>query len=253
MNGGMPGLDGWPGADKRRARRSSPGYAVRAPLLRWLEEEGEAAAQAHGRSLRVLDVGCGNKPYYPYFAACAAEYVGVDVVPGPEVDLVGGVEALPVPDGSFDLVLCTQVLEHVDDPARAVAELRRVTAPGGRVLASTHGVQAFHPSPGDYWRWTRTGLEKLFHDNAPWASVTVQPGSGSAACVAMLASFYIRNTLRRLGLGPVGAAVTWLLNTVAGAVDRVSPAYGGTGPGTLHANYHVVAVAPGAGEGGQAA
>ena len=70
------------------------------------------------------------------------------------------VEALPVEDSSFDVVLCTQVLEHCDDPDQAVRELRRVTRPGGRVLASTHGVQVYHPSPEDYWRWTHTGLTR---------------------------------------------------------------------------------------------
>ena len=74
-------------------------------------------------------------------------------------------------------MLCTQVLEHVDDPAQAVRELARVTAPGGRVLASTHGVQVYHPSPVDYWRWTHAGLERLFRQNAEWASVTVVPAS----------------------------------------------------------------------------
>jgi SAM-dependent methyltransferase len=234
-------LADWPGKDKRRAPRTWSNYAVRAPLLRWLREEGELAARAHGPTLRVLDVGCANKPYYPFFAACAKEYVGVDVVPGPEVDLIGGVEALPVPDASFDLVICTQVLEHVESPQRAVAELRRVTAPGGRVLASTHGVQAYHPSPGDYWRWTRTGLERLFRENASWSSVTVRPGSGTAACIAMLIAFYVNHFLRRVRLGAAGAGTTWLLNTLAEAADRRIQQLGGTGPGTLHANYHVVA------------
>lgn len=234
----------WPGAEKRRARRSSPQYAVRAPLLQWLREEGELAARTHGPTLRVLDVGCGNKPYYPFFAACAKQYVGVDVASGPEVDLIGGVEALPVPDASFDLVICTQVLEHVENPQRAVAELRRVTAPGGRVLASTHGVQAYHPSPGDYWRWTRTGLERLFRENGGWSSVTVRPGSGTAACIAMLISFYFKLFLDKLGLGLVGRGAAWVLNTLAEAADRRSSQLGGSGPATLHANYHVVAEVP---------
>lgn len=234
----------WPGADKRRALRSSKGYAVRAPLLRWLQEEGRLAARTHGKTLRVLDVGCGNKPYYPYFAACAEEYVGVDVVAGPGVDLVGGVEVLPVPDASFDLVICTQVLEHVDDPRKAVAELRRVTAPGGRVLASTHGVQVYHPSPGDHWRWTRTGLERLFSENGSWQSVTVRPGSGTAACIAMLIAYYLSLFLGKLRLELLGRGPTWLLNTLAEQLDRHSAQLGGVGPGTLHANYHVVAEAP---------
>ncbi|RPH55393.1 MAG: methyltransferase domain-containing protein, partial [Acidobacteria bacterium] len=68
--------------------------------------------------------------------------------------------------GAF--VVVEFLLEHVEDPARAVRELHRVTSPGGRVLASTHGVQVYHPSPTDYWRWTHAGLERLFRQNADW-------------------------------------------------------------------------------------
>ena len=92
-------------------------------------------------------------------------YVGVDPVDNPKAELKGSVEELPVEDASFDVVLCNQVLEHCDDPVKAVSELRRVTAPGGRVLATTHGVMPYHPSPTDYWRWTHAGLEKLFAEN----------------------------------------------------------------------------------------
>lgn len=231
----------WPGADKRRAPRTHLSYAVRAPLLRWLREEGERAATEHGPTLRVLDVGCGDKPYFPYFAGCAASYVGVDVVPGPEVDLVGGAEHLPVADGGFDLVLCTQVLEHVDDPAAAVRELRRVAAPGGRILASTHGVQVYHPSPNDFWRWTHSGLERLFAENGDWASVRVRPGSGTASCLTMLISTYTDLLLRRAHLARLSGSAVWLLNGLGAAIDGSSATLRGTGPGTLHANYHVVA------------
>jgi len=97
---------------------------VRSSLAEWLPREATAAHAELGR-LRVLDVGCGVKPYYPYFAPYADSYLGVDVVENPAAELLGGVEDLPVEDGSFDVVLFTQVLEHCDDPARAVAELRR--------------------------------------------------------------------------------------------------------------------------------
>ncbi len=126
----------------------------------------------------MLDVGCGVKPYYPYFASVASDYVGVDVVENPAAELLGSVEALPVEDASFDVVLCTQVLEHCDDPAQAVRELRRVTAPGGRVLCSTHGVQVYHPSPVDYWRWTHEGLRRVFEQNADWSSLDRRAGGG---------------------------------------------------------------------------
>jgi SAM-dependent methyltransferase len=149
-----------------------------------------------------------------------------------------------VEDASFDVVLCNQVLEHCDDPARAVSELRRVTAPGGRVLASTHGVMAYQPSPADYWRWTHAGLEKLFGENGSWASVRVTPASGTTACLGMIASLYLDLALRRLSLGFVARPLIAAINALAEAVDGRSARLSEPGPGTIHANFHVVAEAP---------
>jgi SAM-dependent methyltransferase len=178
------------------------------------------------------------KPYYPYFAGIASEYVGVDVVENPVAELLGPVEALPVDDGSFDVVLCTQVLEHSDDPAEAVRELRRVTAPGGRVLCSTHGVQVYHPSPVDYWRWTHAGLRRVFEQNATWSALTVEPGAGTASGLAMLLGTFVEIALRRtlLARPPV-----WLLNTAGAALDARSETLRRPVPGSLIPNFHVVA------------
>lgn len=223
--------------------RSMPTYAVRAPLVRWLREQAAEAYASLGR-YRVLDVGCGQKPYEPIFAPYAAAYVGVDPVDNPRAELKGFVEDLPVEDGSFDVVLCNQVLEHSDDPAKAVSELRRVTAHGGRVLLSTHGVMAYHPSPTDYWRWTHAGLEKLFEDNDSWASVRVTPASGTTACLGMLLAMYLDLAFRRARVGAVAKPIVAGINTVAGAVDGRSARLREPGAGALFANYHVVAEAP---------
>jgi SAM-dependent methyltransferase len=229
----------WPGRERRDPPLSSPTWAVRAPLARWLEEEAR-----HGSGYRVLDVGCGPKPYYPFFAERAREYVGVDV-DNPAAELKGFVEDLPVDDGSFDVVLCTQVLEHCDDPAQAVRELRRVTAPGGRVLASTHGVQYYHANPNDYWRWTHAGLRRLFEQHADWGHVDVKAGAGTAVCLAMLIGSYIEIACRRVGVGPAARIPVWLLNRGASAVDSRSALLREPRQGSLTANFHVVAsVAP---------
>lgn len=228
-------------ADPRLApRRSLPTYAVRAPLVRWLREEARRAHEDLG-AYRLLDVGCGQKPYAPLFAPYASAYVGVDPVANPHADLRGPVEALPVEDGSFDLVLCNQVLEHADDPPLAVRELHRALAPGGRLLLSTHGTHVYHPSPVDYWRWTHAGLEKVLRDNAEWGSVTVTPASGTTACLAMLVSVYLDLAARRAHVGPLARPVVAALNTLAEAVDRRAPGLGEPRPGTLFANFHVVA------------
>jgi SAM-dependent methyltransferase len=219
---------------------SMPTYAVRAPLARWLAAEARRARTDFG-PYRLLDVGCGEKPYRPLFDPYVVEYVGVDPLENPRAELRGVIEALPVADGSFDVALCLQVLEHAENPAQGVRELHRVTRPGGRVLLSTHGAMVYHPNPVDHWRWTHTGLERLFRDNADWASVRVVPGSGSAATVGMLNAIYFEHALRRTPLrilrGPLVAAV----NRIAGALDGRFVLLREPRPGTIAANYHVVA------------
>jgi SAM-dependent methyltransferase len=226
----------WPGRSQRLPSRTDTGWSVRKPLADWLRDEGRTAA-----GKRVLDVGCGHKPYFPFFAE-ATSYVGVDVAGNPAADVIGAVEALPLEDGSFDLVLCTQVLEHVDDPAVAVRELHRVTAPGGRVLASTHGVMVFHPNPNDYWRWTHTGLRRLFEQNGEWSSVDVRPGAGSAAGLALLIARFVHLLAKRAHVAVAARPLVAALNAGAAALDARVGILREPVPGALFANFHVVAV-----------
>ena len=133
------------------------------------------------------------------------------------------------------------MLEHCDDPARAVSELRRAVRSGGRVLASTHGVMVFHPSPADYWRWTHTGLERLFLTNAEWDAVTVSPASGTTACLGMVTSLFIDLLAKRLhARRPAGVLVAGV-NRAAAALDARVAELRELRPGALIANYHVEA------------
>jgi SAM-dependent methyltransferase len=220
--------------DRLQPRRSSVQYPVRKPLVDWLRAQ---AVQG-----RVLDVGCGDRPYDPLFAQ-ADDLVGFDVDGNDRADLHGTIDAIPVEDASFDVVLCLQVLEHVPDPAAAVAELRRVARPGGRVLLATHGVYPFHPNPDDLWRWTHQGLEQLFRTNAQWTSVSVRAGAGTAATLSMLVAHAVDLLCKRAHVRPLGVPLVVGLNAGGEALDRAIPLLREPVPGSLHANYHVEAVA----------
>src|SRR5207247_10175740 len=213
--------------------------AVRKPLALWLQQEAELAARRDARP-RLLDVGCGIKPYAPFFATAVSEYIGVDVA-NPAAELEGTVEEIPVPDASFELVLCTQTLEHAADPAQAVREPRRVVAPGGRVLVSTHGVQVYDPNPDDYWRWTHAGLERLFRENGPWSAVHVRPASGTTACIGMLAATYIELLAKRAHVRPLAAPLVATVNLFARTVDGASARLPAPAPAPSSTHHHVAA------------
>lgn len=226
----------WPGLQHRHPRLSTPGWSIRRPLAAWLRNEGERAF-----GLRILDVGCGEKPYLPFFER-ATSYVGVDLPGNPRADLVGPIEALPVPDDSVDVVLCTQVLEHVEDPGAAVRELHRVLVPGGRALLSTHGVMLFHPNPNDFWRWTHTGLRRLFEQEADWSDVRVEAGAGSASCLAMLAGHYVHLLAKRAHAPVLAHPAIVALNLIGWGIDAQISSLREARAGALFANLHLTAV-----------
>ena len=234
-----PDFENWPAGGRRDPPRTGPTYHLLAALSRWIQAQARESHDVYGR-YRLLDVGCGAKPYYPFFAPYVSEYVGVDPV-HPDAELKGTVEDIPVDDAAFDVVLCTQVLEHCADPDRAVRELRRVTAPGGRVLASTHGVMVYHPSPEDLWRWTHAGLQRLFERNGEWSGVTVTPNAGTGTCLTMVIGIYVSLLAKQTRVEPVGGVVVRGLNRLGPLLDRSSTRLREPGPGSMFFNYHVLA------------
>lgn len=109
------------------------------------------------QATRVLDVGSGGRRLAPHV-------VTVDIVPRANVDVVADVcRGLPFEDGTFDLVVCTSVLEHVRDEYKAMMEIRRVTR--SRVWVEVPFLYHYHVSAAgdtaDYRRWTWEGVVRL--------------------------------------------------------------------------------------------
>jgi SAM-dependent methyltransferase len=109
---------------------------------------------------RVLNIGSGIETYRRYFP----NQVSVDIDPAKKPDIVGDVHHLPIADESFDMVVCTTVLEHVQDPKQAVAEMRRVLKTGGTLLLTIPFTFPMHGVPTDFWRVTEYGMRELLKD-----------------------------------------------------------------------------------------
>ena len=129
-------------------------------------------AHATSKKIRVLDFGSGGSPYRFLFPN--AEYLradlegeGLDFTISPEGRLAGETTA------DFELILSTQVLEHVPDPAVYLSECRRLLRPGGKLLLTTHGTYEDHLCPSDYFRWTADGL-RLVLGNAGFKVNTIK-------------------------------------------------------------------------------
>lgn len=107
---------------------------------------------------RTLDLGCGNAPGADDFP----NRIGMDIARASGAHVIADAHFLPFPPGTFDTILCSEVLEHLTDPERAVREMARVLASGGKLVLTTPFVYPIHEAPHDYRRFTFYGLKRLF-------------------------------------------------------------------------------------------
>lgn len=174
----------------------------------------------------ILDVGCGDKPYREWFGP-VKRYVGIDVYPGPEVDVVISPERpWPFADAEFDVVLCSQVLEHVEHPGITISEIKRVLKPNGRAVVSIPFLYNEHGAPHDFRRLTVHGARRSF-DGMVVEAIEVQGGIGSTVAILLLnwwdqalaRSFPLR--LLKAMLLPVTILASLVLNVVGLLFDCV--------------------------------
>jgi SAM-dependent methyltransferase len=138
----------------------APTFLEQDSLLSALQK---AASEVGGG--RLLDIGCGRRPYASLFTHIT-HYVGIDLPSSRSVgrdspDIWASGLRLPFASGRFDVVLCTQVLEHVPQPEQMVAEAHRVLRTGGQLILTAPQTWGLHEEPHDYYRFTRYGLRYL--------------------------------------------------------------------------------------------
>jgi SAM-dependent methyltransferase len=137
----------------------------------------------------LLDVGGKGKPYACFFASRVANHYVMDIAPSLSVDVVGDARNMPFSDASMDVVLITQVLEHVPDPIAVIGEIQRVLKPGGTLLLTVPSIFPQHGSPGDYWRYMPQGLQWILRD---FHSVTVEGEAGTLPTIFLVLNVYLQ-------------------------------------------------------------
>lgn len=144
----------------------------------------------------TLDVGGGAFKRYTDLFKKITKYTILDINPGLKPDIVGNADSMPVGDGSFDSIVCTQVLGDVPNPFRVVQEFSRVLRHGGVVLLTEGFINELHDMPLDFWRFTNFGLEEIFKKNG-FEIVAVERIGGFFAVQAQMK---IRYAIERLKL-----------------------------------------------------
>ena len=130
---------------------------------------------------RILDAGAGECAYKHLFNHC--RYTSVDLAVGDpswnyrNLSHVAPLDNLPFAEGSFDAVLCTQVLEHLEEPLSCLKEIFRVLEPGGTLFLTAPMAQGEHQVPYDYFRYTSFGLRSLL-TRAGFQSIDIKPFGG---------------------------------------------------------------------------
>jgi len=159
----------------------------------------------------VLDVGGGARfgkwlrEYEPLFADCDYRTFDFDTTTG--ADVVGDIHAIPLPDSSIDAIICSSVLEHVENPIRAMEEMYRILRPGGKLFLFVPSTYPYHAHKGhypDYWRIFDDTLQMLLSN---FSDATTHKRGGYFLAI----SFFV----------PFQHKLRWVLTPVAEMLDTL--------------------------------
>lgn len=163
----------------------------------------------HARGV-MFDVGVGERPYAEEFEGHVTRYFGLEYPPvvfgnlNPDlwnyievvhgiIDVFGDGHELPLASESVDTVMSLEVLEHVPEPERCVAEMARVLKPGGRALITVPFTAPLHQLPYDFRRFTPEGLRALLARHGLDTEIVRPRGNVASATGAVLSQYFLRH------------------------------------------------------------
>ena len=212
---------------KRLSGTSIPKNAVDYIVLHFLIRDIKYAVARYATG-KILDVGCGNKPYEALFNTNKENYIGCDVVQSSEnkVDVLCKATEIQLESNSFDTVFSTQVMEHVDNSDKMMQECNRVLKPGAHLILSVPLCWELHEEPYDFFRFTKYGLKELC-DRNNFEVIEILPNGGKWAAIFQMNINMIYSTFRKKNFFVkilkglfINLRLTSLINRIAIRMDK---------------------------------
>lgn len=202
----------------------SSNYIARKPI----EKAMRKFASNFKQDQKILDIGCGKKPYAKFFSC---QYVGLDPFEEVDPDIMANAWKIPVPDNSFDGVVLNQSLEHIEKTAETVCEIKRVLKPGGIAIITAPQTMKVHSIPmplqdcpfaadldlerlkmnfwnNDFYRFTKFGLIILFRD---FEIISLKESNGYFGTIFQLINYFFSSFKIKFLAIPI-----YLLNNILG-------------------------------------
>ena len=200
----------------------NPFYLVRRPLFKHIR------ALAPMLTGKLLDFGCGRKPYENLFSV--NEYIGVDMEKtghdhsNSTIDVFYDGKRLPFASETFDSLFCSEVLEHIFNPDEILAEWNRVLKPGAKVLITVPFAWNEHEVPYDYGRYTSFGIRHLLEKHG-FRVMELRKSGSFVRVIFQLWALYFFERLKKYGRFGYALSLLFIvpINLAGASIARIFP------------------------------
>ncbi len=165
----------------------------------WVQE----VASSIPAGSRVLDIGAGSGPYREFFSHCTYQTQDFAQLSDEQlwgksgytkIDYVCDLTAIPLENGTIDVILCTEVLEHIAEPLKAIEEFSRLLKPGGQMILTVPLGSGLHQMPHHYYGGFTPYFFSRFLPELGFSSQTVTANQGLPSFFGQEAMRYLRET-----------------------------------------------------------
>ncbi len=171
---------------------------------------------------RLLDIGCGEKPYKSIFSSHIDYYIGIDL---PQtlhskhgVDVFANAHQLPFKENTVDTILCLEVLEHIERPAQLLKEIFAVLRKDGVLILSAPQTYCLHKDPLDFYRFTQEGLIELVKNQTGFTINYINSIGGTRE---FLVDFVCKFILMKLNKGILGKIIPTILKKLIVTLPQI--------------------------------